>query len=109
MVEPTLKPFVLKPGRILCCVIGCRRTAPQEKYPGCTKIICGKCWQLAPPYFRRRVRRIEKLARKMGVDLDNIVQWPAPFTIERRLMLLHARAFDRLQAAAIERKVGISA
>lgn len=90
-------------------MLGCRRTASQEKYPGCTKIICGKCWQLAPKYFRKRVRLIERLAHKRGIDLDSITEWPKPFTPARRLMWLHSCAFDRLVKAAIEVKVGIRA
>jgi hypothetical protein len=97
------------PGRIGCCVIGCRRTAPQDKNPGYVKIICGKCWNLAPRYHRRRVRLLERIARKKGVDLDSMAEWPPPYSIARRIALLHATAFDRLVASAIEVKVGISA
>lgn len=103
-----MKPWP-PPGRIGCCVIGCKRTASQEKYPGCSRIICPICWKLAPQSFRRRVRRIERIARKMGVDLDGMLDWPPPGTVERRLALLHAQAFENLVKAAIEVKVGIRA
>lgn len=89
--------------------MGCRRTAAQEKHPGCTTIVCAICWRLAPKHFRLRVRRIERIARKIGFDLWGCTSWPKPFTPERRLLYLHNQAFKRLIAAATEVKVGIRA
>jgi hypothetical protein len=63
---------------------------------------------LAPARYRRRVRLIERLARKRDIDLDGMLDWPAPGSLARRVALLHAEAFERLVKAATNVKVGIA-
>lgn len=94
------------PGRIACVVLGCRRTAPQDRYPGCTQIICGKCFHLASQHLRRRCRRIERLMRKLGAR-----HWhdTKPNSPGRRALILQSKVFGQIVASATERKVGITA
>ena len=85
-------------------MLGCRRTAPEDRHPGATQIICGKCYCTAPRYLRRRFRRLERILRKMGV-----VHWhdTKPMTPGRRALSLHFKVFTQIVAAATEQKVGI--
>lgn len=58
MREP--KPFVVKPGRIACCVPFCRRTFKIE--PGDREIMCGAHYRLGDARLRRlRAKVIRKL------------------------------------------------
>jgi hypothetical protein len=90
-------------------VIGCRRTAPADRYCADAKIICGKCWSLAPLYLRRRISRLERIGRKLGVQWDTVT-WAdtQPDSRERLVVWLHAAVFDKLARAATEVKVGIA-
>jgi hypothetical protein len=99
----------MKPGRIPCLIIGCNRTAAEAKYPPNTRIICGKCWRLAEKYLRRRIRHIERLGRKMGIDWDTVEWDDAPPGPKRRVLWLHSKCFDLIVKSATERKVGITA
>jgi hypothetical protein len=66
----------VKPGRIPCLNPRCQRTAPIEKYPRGTEIVCGKCWKLLPKTlrgnykilrgYRRRIERITARRRAQG-------------------------------------------
>lgn len=60
--------------RIPCINPLCRRTAAQDKFPGSTQIICGKCWRAVPDRIRRRWKqlktrwkRLERAMRKNHV------------------------------------------
>lgn len=55
---------MIKPGRIACCNPRCNRTAAQEKHPGCTEIICYKCWKLLPKELTKRYRDLNKRWKK---------------------------------------------
>lgn len=88
----------MKPDRIPCINPTCRRTAAQDKFPGSTQIICGKCWRATPDRMRRRWkqlkarwRRLERGMRKRHVDA---VVW------NRVVDRLNA-AWDRLDADLI--------
>lgn len=63
-----------KPGRIPCCVPFCGRTAAADKHPGCSDIICGKHWRLAPKVSRRVYTRAYKryeIAHARGTAIEN--------------------------------------
>jgi hypothetical protein len=45
--------WAMTDGRIPCAVPFCRRTAPREKFPDASEIMCGRCWRRA-----RRSRRL---------------------------------------------------
>lgn len=55
----------MKPGRIPCLNPRCRRTAPADKYPPGTEIICGKCFRNLPKALKERHRRHERRYRKL--------------------------------------------
>lgn len=62
----------MKPSRIPCAVMGCRRTAPEAKYEPGTQIICGKCWRLGGRTVREAYTRNARLLRKAeGAGRDN--------------------------------------
>lgn len=52
-------------GRIPCLNPNCRRTAAQDKYPGSTNIICGKCWRAMPDRMRRRWKQLKARWKKI--------------------------------------------
>src|SRR5262249_34875699 len=90
--------------RIPCLVVGCRRTAPRERYPDCTEIICGKCFRLASRVIRRRLSRIQRLMRRHG-----ITDWEhtAPGSWERKLVVLEYQCWNRIKKQATEARMGI--
>lgn len=52
--------------RIPCIRPGCRRTAPQEKYPEPgAEIVCGKCWKQLPPAVKARYRALRRRERRL--------------------------------------------
>lgn len=54
-----------QPGRLNCIVPECRRTAPADRYPDWTEIICGACWRrCVPPHLRKAIRKLDALARR---------------------------------------------
>ncbi len=93
--------------RLSCVVIGCKRTAAAERFPNATAILCGKCFRLAPRHLRRRIRRIEKTMRRLGI-MDAPFGSTSPGSLERRLLILHSRIFDRIRDKAFEARVGIA-
>ena len=95
---------MVAPDRIPCCIIGCRRTAPKDRFPDATEIICGKCYRLTPRYLRRRLRRIQKLMLRRGVTG---IQGTKPGSVERRLVCLEWEIWDRIKRKAQDAKVGI--
>ena len=46
--------------RIPCCIPFCRRTAPRERHPNATEIICGKHWRTAAKQKRRVYSRAQR-------------------------------------------------
>lgn len=84
--------------RIACINPNCRRTAAQEKHPGSTWIICGKCYRAMPGRFRARWKALNKRSRRLPRISEKTKttttaarsrQW---FRINR----LYGRAWDRL-------------
>lgn len=57
---------MIENGRILCINPACRRTAAQEKHPGCNEIVCGKCWRKLPQDMRDRHRALKQRDRRIG-------------------------------------------
>ncbi len=89
-------------------VVGCRRTAPKEKYPEGTRIICGKCWRLAPRYLRRRYSRLRRIMRKLHIELDDLdFGGTKPGSPERRVLVLWYENWDRIVGRATEARMGI--
>ncbi|MCV9960792.1 hypothetical protein OIU34_02670 [Pararhizobium sp. BT-229] len=52
-------------GRIPCINPTCRRTAAQDKYPGSSSIICGKCWRSLPARMRARHKQLNRRSRTL--------------------------------------------
>lgn len=50
----------IRPGRIPCINLRCRRTAPADRYESDTEIICGKCFRFLPPSLRRIYRTLTR-------------------------------------------------
>jgi hypothetical protein len=96
---------MVKPGRIPCCIIGCRRTAPADRYPENTEIICGKCFRLAPRHIRQRLRRLMRICRKLGVTGYHDSK---PGTAGRKAIVLTNLAWNRMKKVVTDRKVGIA-
>lgn len=94
--------------RLNCIVIGCRRTADAAKYPPHTRIICGKCWRLSSPALRRRIRRLEKVMRKLGaIDANHDWTETEPSTRARWSQHLHHKLFDQIAGEAFETRAGL--
>lgn len=91
--------MALKPGRIRCEVIGCRRTGDASKYKPNTILICGKCWRLGGKRDRRIFRRCEKLQEQGKLKTRGGVN----------IAYIKRRVWDRILKAATERTVGIRA
>ena len=95
--------------RIPCCVPFCRRTASRAKFPGCTEIICGKHWRMAPQVWRRRRSKLERMYKKR---FGNNPPWMYPGGSPNRLAavkldhLIHA-LWERCKHRAIESAAGI--
>lgn len=54
-----------QPGRLHCIAPGCRRTAPADRYPESTEIICGKCWRgRVAPRHRHLVKLCDAKIRR---------------------------------------------
>jgi|GEM_PF-840398 len=68
--------MVTRPGRIPCITPGCKRTAPAEKYPDSTEIICGKCFRALPADLKQQHRRcwgeINKWRRRITRTGDEV-------------------------------------
>ena len=58
--------------RIHCERKSCKRTAPADKLPEFTAIICAKCWKLVPQRLRSRQRHLRRLARSKRGQRDDI-------------------------------------
>jgi hypothetical protein len=56
---------VTAPDRIPCLTPGCRRTAPADKWPLGTQIVCAKCWPSVPPRMRARYVQLRKRRRTL--------------------------------------------
>lgn len=102
------RPAWLKPGRIPCVIIGCRRTAAESKYPAGTQIICGKCFRLASKHLLRRHRRLRRLLTKLGIE-DMDIGDTAPGSKERQVWVMFDQSWKAIVRSATEAKVGISA
>lgn len=59
--------------RICCINPSCRRTAPRDKFPHSSGIICAKCWKALPEHMRRRHKQLNGRNRV----LDRLVNKPA--------------------------------
>ncbi len=90
----TQRSFVLKPGRIRCEVIGCRRTGDASKYEPGVRIICGKCWRLGHPEDRRLYSYAERQQKMGSVDSG---RWEE----------VRGRSWERVLRTANEARAGI--
>lgn len=96
--------------RIRCCVPFCRRTAPRDKFPGCSEIICGKHGRMASKTLRLRYRRLFRRYRR---NLGGLEYWDhpggSPLRLEGvRLARILDRLWERYKHQAIESAAGIS-
>lgn len=55
-------------GRNPCIIDGCGRTFDNDGHYT-TRFVCGKHWRMAPAELRKSVKRIEKMAKKIGWKL----------------------------------------
>lgn len=92
--------------RIPCRVVGCRRTAKRspEDVDKNVHIICYKCWRLSSKASRKRILRVERFMRKIGVT-----GWhdSKPGTPGRHGVILHNKLFEKIVAEATEAQVGL--
>lgn len=51
--------------RIPCINQECRCTAPADRHPGSSTIICRKCWRAMPSQFRDRWKQLKARSRKL--------------------------------------------
>lgn len=61
--------------RLHCVVPGCGRTAPANKHPGSTEIICRRHWKMVPDELKNQYKRLnakerqlKRMYAKRGVD-----------------------------------------
>lgn len=92
------------PGRIPCVIPFCRCTAPKERYPDGTEIICSKCYRLASKHDRRRLRRVHRIMTREGVTGFRDSK---PGSVGRHAVVLQNRLWERIVKQATEAKVGI--
>jgi hypothetical protein len=83
------------PDRISCLNPHCRRTAAQEKYPGSSHIICGKCWRALPARVRARWKQLKARWKKVERGMRKR-STPAP--VWNRVVDRFNKAWDRLEA-----------
>lgn len=92
----------MKPGRIPCEILGCRRTAAEAKFPASTRIICGKHFRQGKPrdilLYRRAHRKIKRLMSPDGADAGRKAQ----------LESIAHHAWDRIRIHVTNIAVGIS-
>lgn len=105
---PTATPWIPKPGRIPCAVLGCRRTAPEDKHPKGTRIICGKHWRRVLTVEARRAwSRWRTEADSLRVRLDKGTLTPDQIN---RLSLVDSMAdgiWDDALAKSNEQEAGL--
>ncbi len=76
--EPAPPP---PPGRVGCVNPICGRTEAQEKFPGCTSIICDACFKQVPDLRREfrelwaSYRKVERAARRRGEAKTSRALW----------------------------------
>lgn len=51
--------------RIPCLNPSCRCTAPSDRHPGSSSIICRKCWRAMPNEFRARWKQLNARSRRL--------------------------------------------
>lgn len=51
--------------RIPCINQECRCTAPADRHPGSSTILCRKCWRAMPAQFRARWKQLNARSRKL--------------------------------------------
>lgn len=93
----------MKPGRIPCEVLTCRRTAPADRYAPGTRIICGKCARLASPEARKAYSVAARALHRLGDD----ERFASPNLLDQAHRAKHL-AWERLVAEANEAKAGLS-
>ena len=69
----------------------CQRTAPQERHPDCSEMICGKCFRMVPDSLRRRHKQWWRRERR----LKRLLKKATPAQVNR-IETLHYRAGDRI-------------
>lgn len=55
-----------RPGRVACCIPHCRRTAPKERHPDSSEIMCAGHWRMASKRARKlhngRIRQADRMS-----------------------------------------------
>lgn len=102
------------PGRVPCCVPGCRRSFRADTCKPGVSYICARCFKLADARARRRYHQIKRRARMIGKltsrrALDALFDRARALgrnrvvshhIHDRRLRAAMARAWDRIVADA---------
>lgn len=96
-----------KPDRIPCVVPGCRRTAPKEKYPPGTLIMCGKHWRGLTIAERAEFRAAQRVADEIAERLKENPFSPDIGVGEALRQSEAIAVIDRLWNLAIERACGL--
>lgn len=84
---------MIQSDRVPCCVPFCRRTIARDRLPSeHAEWICGRHWPAVPKHHKRRLRQIERIAKRT-----------------RRLssIMLAQRIWERCKREAIERAMGL--
>lgn len=97
---------MIKPGRIPCSVVGCRRTAPVEKYGEDAEIICGKCWRLVSRAAKRAFRRWGKFVEAWP-HLSKRPRHKLRVGIEEYAWRRYLLAWSRVVSEAVEARAGL--
>lgn len=96
--------------RIPCLNPNCRRTEAQDKFPGSTGIICGKCWKALPDRMRRRWKQLKARWKKIERAMR---KRSTPGPVWNRIVDRLDAAWTRLEAdirhyfTASEKPIGI--
>lgn len=98
----------MKPGRIPCIVPFCRCTAPADKHPYDTEIICQKHWRMVPAETKARYRQVKRRANKIWrlINDPRKVRKPGGAIAYRSKDDIR-KCWERIKREAIERAAGI--
>lgn len=112
-------------GRIACSVPFCRRTAAKDRHPGCTEIICGRCWREGVPkplrviYGRayRLAKRAAERAEAARLGMQSaapprspglVMEWHSAWAARDRSVARCGRLWRICKRRAIEARAGLA-